>query len=183
MMDRQPVLQGDRLLLRPLAPGDWQTLYGIAADRELWAGHPSHDRWQEAVFRAFFDEALESGGALAILDTASGVVIGSSRFGEPEAKGPDEIEIGWSFLARAYWGTGYNAEFKRLMLRHALAHFPRVTFQVGGNNAISRKAMANIGGRLIPGRTPVYERCGAMVEHVVFEITRESFASGPLAGG
>lgn len=181
-MDRQPILHGERLLLRPLVAADWDALFAVAADPQIWALHPSHDRWQERVFRAFFDDALAGGGALAIIDQAKGVLIGSSRFGALEAGGPpDEIEIGWSFLDRAHWGGGYNAEFKRLMIAHALAYLDRVTFQVGADNVISRKAMANIGGVLrdVPG--PIYERCGVMVEHVVFEITRESFSSGPLA--
>lgn len=180
-MDRQPVLEGDRVLLRPLVEADWHALYAVASDPAIWAVHPSHDRWQEPVFRAFFDEALAGGGALAIIDKASSQVIGSSRYGEPEADGAGEIEIGWSFLARAYWGAGYNAEFKRLMLAHALASFPCVTFQVGVDNVVSCRAMANIGGQLVPGRTRVYERVGVMVEHVIYAITRESFASGPLS--
>jgi RimJ/RimL family protein N-acetyltransferase len=181
-MDRQPVLEGERLLLRPLTEADWDALYGVAADRELWAVHPSHDRWQEPVFRAFFDDALAKGGALAIVDQATGAVIGSSRFqlcDRQEEEGA--LEIGWSFLARAYWGKGYNAEFKRLMLEHAFRHVDRVVFRVGADNVISRKAMANIGGRLT-GASYFEERAGRPVEHLVYEITRESFAEGPLAG-
>lgn len=182
-MDRQPILEGERLLLRPLVPQDWTALFAVAADPQIWARHPSHDRWQEPVFRAFFDEALAGGGALVVVDKEDGALIGSSRFGEPGAELADAIEIGWSFLARSHWGAGYNAEFKRLMIGHALAHFERAIFQVGADNVISRRAMANIGGTLIPGLAPMHERCGIMVEHVVFEITRNSFATGPLARG
>ena len=181
-MDRQPVLEGERLTLRPLTEADWDALYAVASDRELWAVHPSHDRWQEPVFRAFFDDAMAKGGALAIVDRSTGAVIGSSRFqfcDRPEEDGA--LEIGWSFLARACWGKGYNAEFKRLMLAHAFRFVDRVVFRVGADNVISRKAMANIGGRLT-GDSYVEERAGRPVEHVVFEITRESFAEGPLAG-
>ena len=181
-MDRQPVLEGERLTLRPLRESDWDALYAVASDRALWAVHPSHDRWQEPVFRAFFDDALAKGGALAIVDRSTGAVIGSSRFqfcDRPEEDGA--LEIGWSFLARACWGKGYNAEFKRLMLAHAFRFVDRVVFRVGADNVISRKAMANIGGRLT-GDSYVEERAGRPVEHVVFEITRESFAEGPLAG-
>ena len=109
-------------------------------------------------------------------------MIGSSRFQFCErAEEEDELEIGWSFLARAYWGKGHNAEFKRLMLEHAFDHVDRVVFRVGTDNVISRKAMAKIGGRLT-GVTFVEDRAGRPVEHVVYEITRESFAAGPLAG-
>lgn len=180
-MDRQPVLEGERLLLRPLSESDWDALYAVAADRELWAAHPSHDRWQEPVFRAFFDDALAKGGALAIVDKATGKVIGSSRFqvcDREEEQGA--LEIGWSFIAREYWGKGYNAEFKQLMLEHAFRWVDRVVFRVGADNVISRKAMANIGGRLT-GASYWEDRAGRPVEHVVYEITRESFAAGPLA--
>jgi RimJ/RimL family protein N-acetyltransferase len=179
-MDRQPVLEGERLILRPLRESDWDALYAVAADRELWAVHPSHDRWQEPVFREFFDDALAKGGALAIVDKASGDVIGSSRFQPCDRYQGEVLEIGWSFIARKYWGGGYNAEFKRLMLQHAFQHVDRVVFRVGADNVISRKAMANIGGRLT-GDSYIEERAGAPVEHVVFEITREAFAEGPLA--
>jgi len=179
-MDRQPVLEGERLLLRPLTESDWDALYAVASDRELWAVHPSHDRWQEVVFREFFDDALAKGGALAIVDKASGEVIGSSRFQFCERYDDEVLEIGWSFLSRAYWGRGYNPEFKRLMLEYAFRHVDRVVFRVGAGNVISCKAMAKIGGRLTGDRY-IERRAGRPVEHVVFEITRESFAEGPLA--
>ena len=180
-MDRQPVLEGERLVLRPLTEADFAALYAVASDRELWAVHPSHDRWQEPVFREFFDDALAKGGALAIVDRATCEVIGSSRFQYCDRYEGEVLEIGWSFLARACWGRGYNAEFKRLMLEYAFRHVERVVFRVGAGNVISRKAMANIGGRLT-GDSYVEERAGEPVEHVVYEITRVTFAEGPLAG-
>ena len=104
-MDRQPVLEGERLHLRPLTETDWPALFAVASDRELWAVHPSHDRWQEPVFREFFDDALAHGGALAIVDKASGEAIGSSRFQDYDAAEGGSVEIGWTFLARAYWAA------------------------------------------------------------------------------
>ena len=179
-MDRQPVLHGERLWLRPLRRADWSALFAIAADREIWAGHPAHDRWKEPVFREFFEDALAQGGALAIVDKASGALIGSSRFQHYDPAGEGQVEIGWSFLDRAFWGLGYNAEFKRLMLQHAFASVGRVVFHVGADNVISQRAMANIGGRRTE-ETIVVERAGRSVDHVVYEITRASFAAGPLA--
>lgn len=178
-MDRQPVLEGERLLLRPLRPDDWEALFAVASDRELWALHPAHDRWQEPVFREFFDDALARGGALAIVDKSTGAVIGSSRLQEYDPADGGVVEIGWSFLARAFWGRGYNAEFKRLMLEHAFESVARVIFRVGADNVISRKAMGNIGGKLT-GETFVIERAGRPVLHVIYAISREDYAKGPL---
>ncbi|PEQ11316.1 GNAT family N-acetyltransferase [Novosphingobium sp. PC22D] len=179
-MERQPVLEGDRLLLRPLRPDDRDALYAVASDREIWAMHPAHDRWRPDVFATFFAEALARGGALAIIERASGEIVGSSQFGEEDPAHPGEIEIGWSFLARRLWGKGWNAEFKRLMLAHALAHYEAAIFQVGEDNVISRRAMENIGGVLI-ARTRDVERAGRMVRHVTYAITRESFAGAALS--
>lgn len=177
-MDRQPVLEGSRLILRPLRADDWDALFAVARDPSIWALHPAHDRWREPVFREFFAEALERGGALAIIDRTNGKIIGSSQFADGESA--DEIEIGWSFLGREYWGRGYNAEFKGLMLGYALAHFQRAIFQVGEDNVISRRAMENIGGVLTDAMR-TFERGGAPVRHVIYEVTRAGYAGGPLS--
>lgn len=177
-MNRQPVLEGERLLLRPLMPDDWDALFAVASDPEVWAIHPQHDRWQEPVFRRFFADALGRGGALVVIDKASGAVIGSSQYKE-EAGGV--VEIGWTFLATSHWGGSYNREMKRLMLEHAFRFFDRVEFRVGECNLRSQRAMEKIGGHLTDRFAMVDLPGGGTMPHVIFEITRDSFASGPLS--
>ena len=147
-MDWQPVLNGDRLTLRPLAPDDWQALFAVASDPLIWDIHPAHDRWQEPVFRAFFADALAGGGAVAVIDRASGAIIGSSRWQGYDPANGGSVEIGWTFLARSHWGGACNRELKRLMLAHAFGQVERVAFRVGETNLRSRRAMEKIGGRL-----------------------------------
>ena len=177
-MDRQPRLEGERVTLRPMAGADRDALYQIASDPLLWDQHPFKDRWRPEPFGAFFEDGLASGGALVSRPSGSSRVIGSSQF-RPNALDPQAIEIGWSYLARSLWGSGINAEMKQLMLAHALSSVPRVLFCVGEANWRSRKAMEKIGGRLTDMVEEV-ERAGQLIRHVVFEITRESFANGPL---
>ncbi len=142
--DLQPRLQSEILELRALLPADFQALYSVAADPLVWEQHPSADRYQEDVFRAFFREALESGGALVVIDRKDDRVIGSSRFyGYDEST--SEVEIGWTFLARSYWGGVYNRELKRLMLGHAFRFVDRVVFHIGSNNIRSQRAVEKIG--------------------------------------
>lgn len=168
--DRQPTLHGELVTIRPLVPGDWDALFAVASDPLIWEQHPMRDRWQEPVFRKFFDEALACGGGLAILDKASGAVIGSSRY-DAFVADEDEIEIGWTFISRAYWGGTCNREIKRLMLDHIHRFVRRVVFVVGRDNHRSRGAMAKIGGRLIEGRT--HRGTGQVFpDHVVYEICR-----------
>jgi RimJ/RimL family protein N-acetyltransferase len=166
----QPVLKGELLELRPLRPEDWTDLYAVASDPLIWEQHPAWDRYKEEVFRNFFREALESGGALLALDAATGRVIGSSRFYgyDPEKS---EIEIGWTFLARSHWGGVYNGEMKRLMLGHAFRFVDSVICRIGPKNIRSQRAVEKIGGA----------RTGTMIdatgqEHVVYRLTAATFA-------
>ena len=178
-MNRQPVLEGERLLLRPLRTDDWDALYAVAGDPLIWEVHPAHDRWQEPVFRAFFDDALANGGAMAVIDRASESIVGSSRWQGYDPADGGSVEIGWTFLARSHWGGAYNPELKRLMLAHAFAFVDRVVFRVGETNGRSRGAMEKIGGQLTEMRD-VVQMHGREIAHVVYAITRDSFASGPL---
>jgi len=175
----QPTLLHPRIKLRPLHVDDWTALYAVASDPLIWAVHPAHDRWQEPVFRRFFDDALASGGALVAIDPATNDLIGSSRLDRTRAE-LGEIEIGWTFLARRYWGGPTNAALKSLMIGHALTQFDRVIFLVGETNLRSRRAMEKIGGHLT-NREHFAENAGTMVRHVIYTIDRASFASGPLA--
>lgn len=180
MLDRQPVLEDERLLLRPLRPDDWDALFAVASDRQVWAQHPAHDRWQEAVFRRFFDDALANRGALIAIDKGTGAVIGSSRF-QGLDEGGGSVEIGWTFLARSHWGGTFNHAMKRLMLGHALASLAEVRFLVGETNTRSRRALENIGAMLTDRREERVMTGGELVVHLTYVVTRESFASGPLA--
>jgi len=98
----QPTLRGELLQLRPLRVEDFDELYAVASDPLIWEQHPNSDRYKREVFQAFFQEALESRGALIALDAKNGKVIGSSRFYGYDSQS-SEIEIGWTFLARSHW--------------------------------------------------------------------------------
>ncbi|HWN65186.1 MAG TPA: GNAT family N-acetyltransferase [Candidatus Binatus sp.] len=141
----QPNLKSELIELRPLMPEDWDDLFGVASDPLIWEQHPENDRYKEDVFKSFFKEALESGGAFVIIDTKNRQIIGSTRF-YGYAPENSEIEIGWTFLARRYWGGRYNRELKQLMLAHAFKFVENVVFYVGENNVRSQKATEKIGG-------------------------------------
>jgi len=140
----QPNLKGELIELRPLASEDWDDLFSVASDPLIWEQHPESDRYKEDVFKGFFKEALECHGAFVIIDKKNQQIIGSTRFHgyTPEKS---EIEIGWTFLARKYWGGRYNWELKQLMLDHAFKFVENVIFLVGENNIRSQKAMEKIG--------------------------------------
>lgn len=166
--DPQPLLGGEAIRLRPLVEGDWDGLFAVAADPLIWALHPSSDRWQEPVFRTYFEAGLESGGCLTVENLETGELIGSSRYSRSYSN-DGEIEIGSTFLARACWGGPINAELKRLMVAHALEHFDAVIFLVGEDNLRSRRALEKIGASARSEKR-LFEQMGRPVAHLVYEI-------------
>jgi RimJ/RimL family protein N-acetyltransferase len=143
----QPTLRGDLLELRPLRADDLAALHQAASDPLIWEQHPEPDRHLPEVFQRYFDGAMASGGAFAVVDLRTGRIIGSSRYCNLRPA-DGEVEIGWTFLERAFWGGTYNRELKTLMIEHALRFLPRVVFVVGENNIRSQRALEKIGARL-----------------------------------
>ena len=143
-MNRQPKLIGELVEARPLRADDFDELYAAGADPLLWEQHPDSERWREDSFRTYFDAHLASGGGLAIVDRASGTLIGASRYDNYDGD-QSEVEIGWTFLARPYWGGAYNADLKRIMLEHAFKAVDTVVFLVDPQNRRSRRAVEKLG--------------------------------------
>ena len=171
--DIQPTLENKMLTLRPLKGEDLDDLYKVASDPLIWEQHPSKDRCRREVFELFFTEGLASGGAFAVIDKRAGQMIGSTRFHfVPEAE--NAIEIGWTFLAREYWGGPYNQAMKRLMMDYAFQFVDNVLFYIDENNLRSQRAVEKIGGNRITALVgvPLNTRSNAAV---IYQITKKAW--------
>ena len=127
---------------------DFEPLFAKASDPLIWEQHPARERYKREVFEGYFRGGMESKGAFVILDAKDGEIIGSSRFCDYDEK-TSSVEVGYTFLARKYWGGEYNRELKKLMLDYAFQYIDTVYFIVGEKNQRSRKAMLKIGGLLV----------------------------------
>lgn len=172
--DPKPVLKGTLVELHPMEASHLEPLFAVASDPKIWEQHPKWDRFKREGFEKFFNECLGFGSALVIRDAKTRELIGSSSYKVDAVK--NEVEIGWTYLARAYWGGRYNGEVKRLMLAHAFRFFPRVVFRIGPNNLRSRRAVEKIGaifageGQNADGST-----------HVIYQIDAAEFRPSPGA--
>jgi RimJ/RimL family protein N-acetyltransferase len=171
--DLQPILKGELIELRPLGPQDFDALFSAASNPKIWEQHPESDRYQRKVFQRFFDGALESKGAFAIIERKSGRIIGSSRYCNLDLTNR-EVEVGWTFLEREFWGGIYNRELKQLMLDHAFRFVDRVLFVVGEQNIRSQKALAKIGASFLK-KVQLPADDGTIKTNVVFVITVKSY--------
>ena len=168
-MNLQPTLTGNLVELRPLRADDYSNLYAVAADPLIWEQHHAGDRYKQDVFTEFFEDALNSNGALVAVDLSTMEIIGSSRFHGYD-KEESEVEIGWTFLGRAYWGGIYNGEIKALMLGHAFQFVDNVVFLIGPGNTRSRRAAEKIGAEEVGVRM-----MGDGREGVLYRITAADF--------
>ncbi|CAA9448665.1 hypothetical protein AVDCRST_MAG82-3589 [uncultured Rubrobacteraceae bacterium] len=142
------VLEGGVVRLEPLARRHERGLFEAAQDGRVWRWMPYDPSGSPQTFHAWIEDALaasEAGneGAFATVDAATGGAIGSTRY---LALRPEDgvLEIGWTWLAPAYWQTGANVEAKLLMLEHAFGDLGclRVEFKTDARNERSRAALA-----------------------------------------
>lgn len=140
----QPTLENEQIVLQPLKASDFETLYTVASDPEIWQQHPNKDRWKKDVFRTFFEGAVQSGGAFKVVDKATGMVIGSTRFYDYQPE-DNSIFIGYTFFATSCWGKGINQQVKNLMLDYIFQFVDQVNFHVGASNIRSQIAISRLG--------------------------------------
>ena len=166
----QPNLKDEIIVLRPLRSEDFDALYAVASDPLIWEQHPVRNRFELAVFTEFFREGIGSGGALAAIDPLTDKVIGTSRYHDFDPL-KNQVEIGFTFLARAYWGGTYNGAMKKLMLQHAFRFVDTVVFRVGPFNYRSRRAVEKLGA--VEAGNSV-DKAGR--EHVVYRLSHAEAA-------
>jgi RimJ/RimL family protein N-acetyltransferase len=146
--DLQPVLEDSLVILQPLQQSDFERLFEVASDAAIWEQHPAKERSEREGFANFFSVAMKSKSAFLIIDKKSGEIIGTSRYNFSK-ESSRAIEVGYTFLARKFWGGVYNKAIKNLMLAHAFRHFDLVLFYIDINNFRSQKAVEKIGGQRI----------------------------------
>ncbi|HDR9202490.1 GCN5 family acetyltransferase [Burkholderia vietnamiensis] len=148
----QPTLTGEHIVLRPLAASDRQALLDAAADGELWKLKVTVVP-DERTVDAYLDTALQGRAAgtvmpFAIVERASGRVIGSTRFWKID-RNNRKLEIGHTWLSASAQRTRANTEAKWLLLAYAFDTLQcvRVQFTTDELNEKSRAAILRLGAK------------------------------------
>jgi RimJ/RimL family protein N-acetyltransferase len=142
--DFQPFLRDNLIIARPLLEADFEGLYLAASDPLIWEQHPNKNRYQRPAFENYFKGAIESGGALLVMDAQTNAIIGSSRYSDYNAE-TNTVSIGYTFFIRSHWGNGYNYALKKLMLEHIFQFVDTVTFYIGAVNKRSQISIERFG--------------------------------------
>jgi RimJ/RimL family protein N-acetyltransferase len=146
------VLEGRHVRLEPLTQEHFSELAAVAFDPELWRLSTVVVA-NEADLHAYIDAALalqKAGAAMPWVtrEKSSGKVVGSTRFLDIQPAHKN-LEIGSTWLAQPWQGTGLNTEAKYLQLRHAFEEWGamRVALKTHHENLRSQAAMRAIGAR------------------------------------
>ncbi len=111
-----PGLETSRLHLRAIAASDWPAIFAYMSDPQVTAFLPEGTLDQSAARAFALEQAGEGGTSVAVIEKASGQLVGHMPFHlwfQPET-----YEIGWAF-GRAVQGRGYATEAARALVAYS----------------------------------------------------------------
>ena len=111
-MNFKTEFENDYLRLFQADNSDFEKLYFIAKDPNIWKQHPEIDRWKREKFSIFFKNGLLNDfGLLIIYDKRTDGFIGSTRYYSYDIN-DSAIRVGFTFISTDYWGTLVNIHIK-----------------------------------------------------------------------
>ena len=142
-------LRGSIVELSTLAADDFKELAARCLDPEVWRSTIAKIRTEQEL-RAYLQRGLDqlaSGNAVPLLMrlAKNGTAVGSTRLAL--SFDPDQLEIGWTFVAPEFHRRGVNVEAKLLLLRYCFTDLRcrKVVFKVAAGNERSKAALDKIG--------------------------------------
>jgi RimJ/RimL family protein N-acetyltransferase len=145
-----PSLQGRIVRLEPLGQRHADDLFEASRDQQMWRWLPILQPQTRAEWQGWIDDALARTAAgheraFATVLCGSETAIGSTRYLalRPEHR---SLEIGWTWVQPARWGSAANTEAKYLQLRYAFEDlgWRRVEFKTDALNERARAALAGL---------------------------------------
>lgn len=145
-----PKLTGDRIEMLPLHPEDTAGLWQAGMYPEIWSyfrdpvtSAPGMEEWVSTALR---DRDQNGAMPYAILDRATGMLVGSTRLFDLQP-GNRNGEIGYTWYTPAAQRTAVNTECKLLLLTYAFEQLDllRVQFKTCSRNLRSQQAIERMG--------------------------------------
>lgn len=180
----EPVeLSGELVAIEPLRVEHAPGLLAAADTDDVFAWLPYSRPADIDQARIWIDDALLDRRAdrrfpFAILSAVDRSVIGSTSYWDFDAHNA-HVEIGSTWISRASWGTGCNAEAKLLLIGHAFEtlNLERVAFRTDIRNERSRRAIERLGAvKEGVHRHEMRRRDGSWRDSIHYSILRSEWA-------
>ena len=145
-------LSDNRVTLLPIIQAHIQEMRRLSLDKDIWTWY-TEDLTDPDALEGWMTKRLEETErgekmTYSVQLNETGEIIGSTSYGHIDwAEGG--IEIGWTWLGKAFIGSGINKHMKFLMLNHAFEtmNIERLELRTDEVNVRSRKAMEKIGAQ------------------------------------
>ena len=142
------ILENEIVKLRQTKKEDFDKLFKLAGNKEIWNQHSNKDRYKKRVFLEYFNQGLKNEfGSLVIISKLDKKIVGWTRLYDFDENSP-KVKIGYSFLGKPYWGTNINYYSKKLILNHLFSFLEHVCFDIFEKNIRSQKAVKKLGASL-----------------------------------
>ncbi|WP_150468461.1 GNAT family N-acetyltransferase [Francisella sp. SYW-9] len=162
-MDFNKSLFSEDVCFKVMNNDDFDKLFSVASDPEIWDQHDDKQRYKKEVFKKFFDSGINNPQNCYLIYYKDELV-GSTRYYEYDSV-TSSIKIGYTFYAKKYWGTELNKKVKKLMLSYAFNFIKTVFFDIWVENFRSQKAVEKLGASLY--------RKDSLHNRLVFKLTKE----------
>ncbi|MBD1364032.1 GNAT family N-acetyltransferase [Mucilaginibacter sp. ZT4R22] len=169
---RSTKLENELIALQLVQETDFDKLFEVAADPLIWELHPAKDRYKKEVFQLYFNDALASESSFLVIDKATGDIIGCTRLYDIRPA-QSSVAIGYTFLARKYWGGVYNSAMKGLLMEHVFKVVNNVMFHIAATNIRSQKAIGKLGATKVSEVD--FDHYGTKLLHYEYRITKYDY--------
>lgn len=150
MIDFKRIIHSRRVILRPMKVDDFEKMKSLTTDSKMWYYFTS-DLSDETILKQWIETAISDLKAhkalpLTIVDPENDNIIGTTRIGNISEKNR-RVEIGWTWIAKEYQGTGINGHVKKLLFEYLFNETDtlRIEFKTDVLNIPAKKAMEKVG--------------------------------------
>ncbi|GAA4844596.1 GNAT family protein [Algivirga pacifica] len=150
MLDFQKTIHSEKVFLRPMNVEDFEEMKTLTADPKMWY-YFTADLSDSSVLKQWIETALSEleqhkALPLVIIDPINDNIIGTTRIGNISEVNK-RVEIGWTWISKAYQGTGINGHVKKLLFNYLFTETEtlRIEFKTDVLNIPAKKAMEKVG--------------------------------------
>jgi RimJ/RimL family protein N-acetyltransferase len=150
MLNFNKTIESERVILRPIKKEDFEEMKDLTTDQNMWY-YFTTDLSNETELENWINQALkelENKKSLpfSIINLENNKIIGSTRISNISPK-DNRVEIGWTWIAKEYQGTGINSHVKKLLFKFLFEETEtvRIEFKTDVLNTPARKGMQKSG--------------------------------------
>lgn len=150
ILDFEKNIHSEKVILRPKNVNYFDKMKVLTNDTEMWY-YFTADLSNEQILKNWIESAIselkdKKSLPFTIIDPTNDNIIGTTRIGNISETN-NRVEIGWTWIAKKYQGTGINGHVKKILFEYLFVERStlRIEFKTDVLNIPARKAMEKVG--------------------------------------